>query len=503
MRYVFALTFCLVIVFNQAHAVEVPKATSTFYKEVNAHLGKSVADHEVQILESGQSALLKRVQMIESAKRSVKLEYYIFDCDESGRLIIQSLTKKLSDAKRENRPFDVQILLDNLAWSGSPGIDPFIVKKLRKLGFQIRYYNISTKMNPFRHNHRNHRKIFIVDDEEAVIGGRNMADDYFDLNKSYNFIDLDIWVKGAIVNSVAKSFNEYWSDGLTQEAPAPVKPTKSYWLAFTSAARKKIDEEYEKSLQGYKWLRKKAPECLAPNDELRKKLDEVAISELAENPVVKVNKVTFVSDFPGYSPGDRQVAKVYASFLKKAQTEVYMENYTLLPDGKINDVLATLQKRNVKTVLLTNGFQTKSDIVLYAFSHPYQVDLVKRGFEIFGVTGKPIENQTLINAEGPKVPWSIHSKAATVDGKHVWVGSNNMDPRSQSYNSESAIAVYDSPELAAQVKKIINRRLKSAVQLKPDGTYSDGLELFSNYTKEEIELQNYHLKYRVLYEPLY
>src|SRR5438552_7575368 len=60
-------------------------------------------------------------------------------------------------------------------------------------------------------NRRMHNKIFDADNQLAVVGGRNIADNYFGMDAKRNVRDLDLLVKGPVVQDVSASFDLYWN----------------------------------------------------------------------------------------------------------------------------------------------------------------------------------------------------------------------------------------------------------------------------------------------------
>ena len=62
-----------------------------------------------------------------------------------------------------------------------------------------------------RINHRMHNKLFIADGAFAIVGGRNMADEYFGHGAAANFIDMDALAAGPVVAKLAGVFDSYWN----------------------------------------------------------------------------------------------------------------------------------------------------------------------------------------------------------------------------------------------------------------------------------------------------
>lgn len=66
--------------------------------------------------------------------------------------------------------------------------------------------------DPARLNRRMHNKLWIADNAAAVLGGRNLGDEYFDAQESVNFCDLDLLAAGPVVAQASRSFDAYWND---------------------------------------------------------------------------------------------------------------------------------------------------------------------------------------------------------------------------------------------------------------------------------------------------
>jgi putative cardiolipin synthase len=74
-----------------------------------------------------------------------------------------------------------------------------------------------------RLNRRMHNKSFIADNKIAIVGGRNIGDEYFDAGKVSNFRDLDLLAIGPVVEQASRSFDAYWND----KAAFPSVPIKA------------------------------------------------------------------------------------------------------------------------------------------------------------------------------------------------------------------------------------------------------------------------------------
>ncbi len=179
----------------------------------------------MHLIHSGIAALYKRLDMIERAQKDIELEYFIFSSkkkapkstengdERSSKFILNKLIDKAL-AK-----VSVRILVDHslAVFQFDENHVAAIHREIKKRGgnsrfFQVRYYNSVDSQ------FRSHRKLISIDDTEAITGGRNIEDKYFDLDHSYNFVDRDIWVKGPVVPIMRYSFDAFWFAGVTVKA---------------------------------------------------------------------------------------------------------------------------------------------------------------------------------------------------------------------------------------------------------------------------------------------
>ncbi len=159
---------------------------------------RSKQPHQVMLLDVGFDSLAERLRMIESAKQSIELEFFIYEIDEASRIISQALARKAREGVK------VRILVD----FATPvfKLAPQYVKALEADGVEVRYYNTTGLARIFASQHRTHRKLLVVDRQSAIIGGRNIGNDYFDISEHYNFLDSDLRLDGPVAAAIADSF---------------------------------------------------------------------------------------------------------------------------------------------------------------------------------------------------------------------------------------------------------------------------------------------------------
>jgi len=166
---------------------------------------------------SGPDALNWRLAMIDTASVSIDAQYFLWKEDAVGSLLLERLLQAA------DRGVEVRLLVDD---SFLPGEDMLMSVADRHPNLTMRIFNpfehrsgnmllrYVENLNDYRRvNHRMHNKLLIVDGHVAVVGGRNIADEYFGFSRQLNFRDFDLMVAGAVVADIYASFDNYWNSG--------------------------------------------------------------------------------------------------------------------------------------------------------------------------------------------------------------------------------------------------------------------------------------------------
>ena len=163
------------------------------------------------LLSDNIDAFVARFALATIAEKTLDIQYYIMHSDASGRYLAYAI---LSAADRGVR---VRILVDDINMSGRDISFKMLsqhenieIRIFNPLSNRDWFRNIEMLINLDRAGRRMHNKAFIADNASAIIGGRNIGDEYFDDRNNLNFVDLDLLTVGPIVNDVTKSFNDFW-----------------------------------------------------------------------------------------------------------------------------------------------------------------------------------------------------------------------------------------------------------------------------------------------------
>lgn len=420
-----------------------------------------LAAHPLQsgayVLDKGEEALLARAWLTDHAEQSIDVQYFIWSADNIGTLATESL---LRAAERGVR---VRVLVDDLlvdapedfllALAAHPNIDIRIYNPQHKVGTskKKRLLNIFTNFRGI--NQRMHDKTFVVDGKIAITGGRNMADEYFDFNQKYNFRDRDILLLGPIAAEIETSFERFWKNGLAKPveellAQSQLKPD----LEQTESIYHEL-HQYANNLENY------APEVRQALSDLP---NQFAL--LIENLVW--DRFTFISDDPGKNSGKhglggggRTTSRLTEALRQAKQRITIQSPYLVLPDGGL-ELFSELIKSGVEVRINTNSLLSTDNLQAFSGYSKQRDKLLQAGIDVYEFKPQPAIQRQLIERYQQlekQVPvFAIHAKTLVIDGRQVYIGTFNLDPRSANLNTEVGVII-DNPELAAIVETQIER----------------------------------------------
>ncbi|MEX1167143.1 MAG: phosphatidylserine/phosphatidylglycerophosphate/cardiolipin synthase family protein [Hydrogenophaga sp.] len=385
---------------------------------------RSTQPHQVALLDVGLDSLAERLRLIESAKKSIELEFFIYEIDTSSRLITQALARKAAQGVKVRILVDFAMPVFKLA--------PAYVKTLEATGVEVRYYNTAGIQRIFAMQHRTHRKLLAVDRERAIIGGRNIGDDYFDLSSHYNFLDSDLLIVGPIASAIVDSFELYWA---------------SDWVTHPDTASVDAEEQLADDLLG------------KPSD------SEIALAEtLRQFQPAHTRSVCpdmqFVTDFPGSGVERRRVFLAINALAREAEREITVESpYLVLRSGGVDEV-KRVTTRGVKLRILTNSLGSTDAFYTVASLADGLAGLQMPNLEVWAYQGDPLLTDTRPAAS---TRWGVHAKRAVFDDDTVAIGTYNIDPRSANLNSELIVICRGDRELAQAMKTSMQARLAQSL----------------------------------------
>lgn len=429
---------------GRPHEAAIPfDATTTLgpraVEATSAHPGQS----GVVTLPDGQSALLSRMLLSVRAERSIDAMYYIWHDDESGLLLLDALR---GAAQRGVR---VRLLLDD---NGIEGMDGMLAGLNAMPGFSIRLFNPSTvrgpkmlgyALYPSRMNRRMHNKAFIVDGAVAIVGGRNIGNEYFSIGEEPAFLDLDVLGVGDVVNDTSAIFDQYWNSAPVL-ALEQVIPGEGDLTAFDAGVHAAIASDIGAMINA--------------------DIDSAARQMVQGNaPPMEWTTVQVVADDPNKGMGTHEQADLMISRLGAILGDV-TARLTLLSayfvPGKAGSHFFTgLAEKGVNVRILTNSWEATDVPPVHAGYIKYRRELLEAGVTLYEL--KPVAGMVQGKEELSPTGFSgasLHAKTFSADDARVFIGSFNFDPRSAALNCEMGFLI-DSPAIAQAGSAVLTDRL--------------------------------------------
>jgi putative cardiolipin synthase len=400
-----------------------------------------------RLLAVGVDGFLARVQMVNAAERTIDLQYFIFRADETGKLLTESVLRAADRGVR------VRVLVDDgetnagddqlVALDAHPNIEvrifnPFAYRGSSKL---IRF--LEFMFSNARLDYRMHNKLMVVDNAIALIGGRNIGDEYFQVDPEKQVADDDVLAAGPMVRELSGTFDEFWSSAMT----IPVRA-----LADESASDAAL-AKYRKRLSEHRQQLKEDGTDYASRVATGEPLAGIMSGRL---PLVWAH-ARLVYDSPEKKLVDngrmvgRLMHRPVAGAAAAVQSELLMVTPYFIPGAEGMRMFSDLRKRGIRVSILTNSLESATVLIAQSGYMRYRRPLLEDGVEIYEVrsllgNARGSGQTTKISRYGN---YSLHAKMFIFDRSSLFIGSMNFDPRSAHLNTEIGLII-DSPELAQQ-----------------------------------------------------
>jgi len=407
------------------------------------------------LLENSTEALKWRLAMIDEARYSLDVQYYLWYGDDSGRLIMKRV---LDAAKRGVR---VRLIADGILLVGKgenlaalethPNVELRIFNPLE----QNRLGRKKKKQQTLeRFNYRMHNKIMVADNRITILGGRNLGNDYFGLNYPYNFLDLDVLGVGPVARLMSGIFDHFWNSKW-------VVPGYAYAVEPQEGLLQKNEQFLNQFLQNSEVLQHFPLERQNWTDRLTSLTKQL-------HPGVSSKVYDKLED----EDISQRMAFELPEFTKTAQKELLINNAYLIPDDEMLANTSKLVKQGVKIRVITNSLASQDVPAVNSHYGPMRKPILETGIDLYELR-PDAEIKTEVDT-APVVSGfvGLHTKAAVVDRSRVFIGSFNLDPRSRDINTEMGILI-ESPELGEELAEKIEYLMQPEnswrVQLNEDG----------------------------------
>jgi len=471
--------------------------------EANASSTAERPVHVATLLEDGESAMAARINLIRAARTSIDVQTYIWEQDDAGKLILDELVQaarrgvKVRILADQLFSFRDPGLLAGLARASD---------RLEIRLYNPTFHSARTPPLEFaagilccfyKFNQRMHNKLLVVDDLIGITGGRNYEDRYFDWDDTFDYIDRDVMVGGPAAKAMGASFDQFWnhkrSVRLTQ-----LRDVNRELLADTDDPRHWNIPTYERP--------ERVAQMVANAEDPTWIEEHLGRATLRMNRVEYLSDLPGKTDEPKRREV-RALTRHIMGLLRNAKSEIVLQTPYLVMSKPAQKIFSGLRQKPdpARVIVSTNSLASTDAFAVYAMSYKHRKRyLTDYGFEIYELkphpetsdpealeghstqidtpplmaqgtgsgsrgrgsqknnstqwAGPPSEASGFLGigsrtSRGPRnrpaplltsgVRFGLHAKSIVVDDTFAMVGTHNFDPRSDHYNTESGVIVYD------------------------------------------------------------
>jgi cardiolipin synthase C len=394
------------------------------------------------LISSGLEAFALRLELAETARTSLDLQYYYWKHDLSGRLLTRAILRAA------DRGVKVRLLLDDM---NAFGLDRTNIRLDMHENIEVRLFNPSrSRTNRLRRmlellfkftsaTRRMHNKNWVTDRSIAIVGGRNIGDAYFDASTEANFRDLDVLLEGSPVEKAQSIFNSYWES----RSAVPIRRLLRWRQPNLERLRKNL-------------------EFLAAIPEAQQLLEAARRHTLstARNHTIKFsnsNEIEVEADPPEKAESRNSsnwLHHTIRAYLKGALHDLRIVSPYFIPGRAGLEDLAELKDRGVNIKVITNSLAATDVAAVHGAYSNYRHSLLAKGIQLFEL--KAMGRKARASVFGSRSA-SLHTKSFVVDDKVSFVGSFNLDPRSASINTEMGVFMVNE-QLARALIKIFDKQ---------------------------------------------
>ncbi len=444
-----------------------PVVTAAF---ASAEKRDATHHNRVALLEGGYDALLLRVHLIRHAQKSIAVQTFIWSNDECGRLI----TYELIEAAK--RGVKVRLIADHLF--SDQDLDSVAFLATVHPNFEVRHYRPAfSRLKPSRLqlllagiksfravNQRMHNKVMLFDETVLVTGGRNIENSYFDHATGMNYRDRDVLVIGPAARAAAESFEEYWD----------------YRHVVPSGELRDVAEVVTRG-DYRRYPRREDWEFGGLFGELDREANDSALITTRFGAKLRpVERAVFIADLPGKGRGffstNARITRELRGTLEQARSRITIQTPYLVLSGPAQRLIEELHEKNPGLVirLSTNSFASTDNLPAYSANYRLRGDYIEKlGLQVHEFKPQPAARAQLfpdyermaararqLGGLAAKPPFlSLHAKSLVVDDRVAFVGSYNLDPRSENLNCEAGLLVEDAA-FAQALRTEIDRDLR-------------------------------------------
>jgi putative cardiolipin synthase len=339
----------------------------------------------------------------------------------------------------------VRLLIDD---QNTKGLDDLLADLDATPNLELRLYNpfaqrparVIDYLGDFtRVNRRMHNKSFTVDNQATIVGGRNIGNEYFGAGAETPFKDLDVIAVGAAVSAVSSQFDLYWNSASAYPAARVLAPSRDADAAalderLAAARADPVSLKYLTAVSETPFVRELLERRLPVEWVKAVVVRDDPAKTLAPDPTRDMLALAQIFDIAGPPRVSFDLISPY-----------------FVPGEKGTQVLADLARGGVRLRVLTNSLGATDVAVVHSGYAKRRCELARAGVRLYELKPSIVETGARRGkASSDSSRASLHAKTFSIDGRTVFVGSFNFDPRSALLNTEMGL-VLDSPALARRL----------------------------------------------------
>ncbi len=409
-------------------------------------------------ISSNLDAFSARALAARAAGRSLDLMYYYWKDDLTGRLLMHEVVRAADRGVR------VRLLIDDI---NAGGKDRVYLSLDSHPNIHVRLFNpsrarysglrrgIEMVLRAFSVTRRMHNKAWVADGQLAIVGGRNIGDQYFDAAEVSNFRDIDMVMVGPVVREVEAVFDTFWNSEVAMPIAALVRARKP--------RLEKVRLNLRETVEGQR-----------ARPYLQQAMERVSLMVMFDSllPVNWTRDARIVADPPEKALNRKSENWIMSSLLPViagADRSVCITSPYFVPGTEGVALLTRMARAGVEVSVLTNSLAATDVAAVHGGYAPYRKALLAGGVRLHEL--QPFLHKHQMSLFGSRGA-SLHTKAFAVDDHTGFVGSFNFDPRSASLNTEMGV-LFVERELVAVLRGLFeletNPQMSYRVFLGEDG----------------------------------
>jgi putative cardiolipin synthase len=389
------------------------------------------------ILQAGVDGLAARIQLIRGAERTLDLQYFIFRGDETGSLIRQELRNAA------DRGLRVRVLVDDgdtvegdekiLELDGYRDMQVRVFNPFAYRGHNRFMRNLDFVLHKQRLDYRMHNKVIVADNSVALVGGRNIGNQYFQIDPASQFADDDVFTVGAAVRALSGSFDDFWNSDMTVPAAQLAKHKNP-----------RVTAEKSTALAGDYLARVESGQPLAGMVS-----DPAAI-------LWTVGQVLYDSPdkrlIERRKAGGRLMSNTIEKEIESSKSDLVIVSPYFVPSDRELELLQSALGRHTSVRILTNSLESNPELAAHSGYQKVRLPLLESGATIYEIRARPdsVRGSGQSGRMARYGHYALHGKMYVFDRQRVFLGSWNYDRRSLSINTEIGVLI-DSPSIAEEV----------------------------------------------------